>query len=154
MTLQKIKDELAELKSALSSLISNKATSEQVTPFQSRLTALEGTVSSQLALKDGEIKDLQAKLETAQGEVNAKGAEVKSLNSQLETEKKRTDETLAGMGIDPKAIPAPKGEPGKAAASGKILEEYGAITNSKERIAFYRKNQAAMDAAYGALREE
>jgi chromosome segregation ATPase len=115
MTLQKLKDELADLKAIVSSFITSKTnpTAEQMTGLESRLGAAETKLTSQLAEKDKDIsdrdatiKDLQGKLETAQNEVNAKGKEIKTLQGQVETEKQRANKVLAAQGIDLASLPA------------------------------------------------
>jgi chromosome segregation ATPase len=114
MTLKEIKDQLIELKNAVAGLVSSKATTEQISGLQSKAASLETTVSSELAGRDSTIaerdttiKDLNARLETAQNEVNAKGTEIKDLKEKLTTAENKATEALAAMGVDPKTIPAP-----------------------------------------------
>jgi septal ring factor EnvC (AmiA/AmiB activator) len=100
--------------------------------------------SERLTSLSAEIEDLKSKLEKAQAEVNSKGAEVAKLSVDLDAEKKRTADALAGMGVDPKTIPAAP----VASKTGDILAQYEAITNPSERSEFYRKHQAEYDAAW------
>ena len=110
--------------------------------------ALEKDLAAAKALtveRDGKITELQGALEKAQGEVNAKGTEIAGLKTELEAEKARTDETLAGMGIDAKRIPI-KIEDKKE--KGDVIAQHDAIADPVKRMAFYRKNKAAYDAAW------
>lgn len=83
------------------------------------IKALED-LQSQLAARDATIKDLNAKLETAQTEVNAKGTEIKTLAEKAAAAEKKADEALAAMGVPPEKIPA--ADPAQAAGA-KVSEQ-------------------------------
>lgn len=148
MTLQKITAELAELKTLLGNLLSGKqVTSEQSTAFEGRLSSLETSVKSssekeKLAVdNDASLKDLQAKLDTANGQVTAKDGEIKTLNEKVTAAQNRANEVLASQGLTPDLVPASdSAEPGKAKETA--FQQYSRLANSNPREAgsFYAAN--------------
>ena len=122
---------------------------------KARVTELEAQVEKDkatIAALEGQVKDLQAKADKAGADATAATTEVTTLKAALEEEKTRVDQTLAAMGADPKSIPAaPPGKPSASTSAGeKLIAELNALQNSHERTLFYRKNKAAIDAAYAA----
>lgn len=116
------------------------------------LTATHAETVKQLEAANTTIADLRAQLEKAQGEVNAQGTEIKNLQASIEAEKGRTDATLAAMGVPPQKIPAekPKDAKDNQAAEGEAKIAEMEKMQGTERVVFYRKNKAAIDAAYRA----
>ncbi len=148
MTLQKIKDELAELRTMLGNLVSGKSSSEQITSFDGRLKAVEASAGTLLAEKDktietrdATIKDLNTKLETAQGQVNAQGTQIKDLEGKVATALKKANEVIASQGLDPAALPAAEQTAGGMAVKT-AWETYCALqaSNPREAGAYYQAN--------------
>lgn len=114
--MEKILLALAALETKITSLFAAKASAENDPKLKAateEALALAkdasdklATATSDLAARDAKILSLTADLEKAQGQVNAHGTEIKTLTDKLAAEAKRTDETLAALGVDPKTIPA------------------------------------------------
>lgn len=134
-TLKDLKDAIADLTKQLTNFLSGKVTDETKSEFAGKLSAFGTRLDGELKERDDKIADLTGRLETAQNEVNAKGTEITNLKTDLDKEKKRTDETLASLGIDPKTIP-PAPAP-KANAKTKTRAEFEALSFS-ERNEFVR----------------
>lgn len=83
---------------------------------------------------------LRAELEA---KLTAKDAEITALKASVEAEKKRTDETLAAMGVPAKDIPI-QAQP----AAEDVLAKFAAIADPFERAAFWNANKAAITKAY------
>ena len=136
----------------------DKAESGALTPAKdldaakARVAELEAQTAKDkatIAERDGKVTELQAALEKAQGEVNAKGTEIAGLKAKIEEEKTRTDATLASLGVDAKKIPAASAEGKGGESKGGIIAQYSAITDPQQKMAFYRKNKAEIDANWG-----
>lgn len=122
----------------------------------------ESTEQKESARLAGRVSELEASLVTANGLVAQRDETIKGLQAQLEPqavkitslekaladEKARVTETLAGLGVKPEGIPAADKDKAADPSKASILEQYKAITDPAERVAFYRANQAAMDAAW------
>jgi predicted nucleic acid-binding Zn-ribbon protein len=122
----------------------------------------ESTEQKETARLAGRVSELEASLATANGLVAQRYETIKGLQAQLEPqavkitslekaladEKARVTETLAGLGVKPEGIPAADKDKAAEPSKASILEQYKAITDPAERVAFYRANQAAMDAAW------
>jgi predicted nucleic acid-binding Zn-ribbon protein len=122
----------------------------------------ESTEQKETARLAGRVSELEASLVTANGLVAQRDETIKGLQAQLEPqavkitslekaladEKARVTETLAGLGVKPEGIPAADKDKAAEPSKASILEQYKAITDPAERVAFYRANQAAMDAAW------
>ncbi len=131
----------------------NLTAANELAAANAKILSLEGELradNDEITKKAFANAELQVALEKAQGEVNAKGAAVAKLIADLEAEQKRTEETLAGMGVDPKRIPAKKDEPTNGGGKGSIIEQHDAIKDATVRMEFYRKNRAAYDAEWRA----
>lgn len=112
--------------------------------LSARIAELEDSLAKSnatIAERDQSIKDLQAQIEP-------QAVKIKSLETELAAEKAKVTETLAGLGVDPKAIPAAGKKADAAPKAENILEKYQAITDPTERISFYRANRAAIDLAF------
>jgi chromosome segregation ATPase len=152
MTLAQIKAELAALKASFTT--KPAATAEALSAFQAKLTEIESAVENDLTQAVADlttakqtISTLTASLEKAQNEANAANTQITNLKSEVETEKKRANDTLAKMGIDPEKVPATPAAPSKASDGAKIMEQLNAISDPNQRTLFYRKNAAAIKAA-------
>jgi predicted nucleic acid-binding Zn-ribbon protein len=103
-----------ELKTQLAAAKSAEPSAAAVTEISGLKTEL-ATANATIVARDATITDLNAKLETAQGQVNAKGTEIQTLTAAVTAAEKKATDALAGMGVDPKTIPA---APAPAAAGG------------------------------------
>lgn len=122
----------------------------------------ESTEQKESARLAGRVSELEASLVTANGLVAQRDETIKGLQAQLEPqavkitslekalaeEKARVTETLAGLGVKPEGIPAADKDKAADPSKASILEQYKAITDPADRVAFYRANQAAIDAAF------
>lgn len=150
MKLAEIVTELKALKSTVADFISGKvtATTDLLASFQTKLTSLETAAVSELTQAQADLGTARQSISTLetgrvelQGQLTTANGEITTLKASLEAEKKRTDETLAAMGVDPKTIPgAPAGAgPGKAVNMFAQYQELLA-TDPQEAGRFYAAN--------------
>ena len=120
------------------------AEQKETAKLGTRITELEASLAKSnatVAERDQSIKDLQAQIEP-------QAVKIANLETELAAANAKVTETLAGLGVDPKAIPAAGKEADAAPKADNILEKYQAITDPTERISFYRANRSAIDAAF------
>lgn len=143
---------LAEMKAEMEAFFSGKpaAADENLTSLQAQLESARSDLAAAnatLASRDTSLAALTTDLADLATANVASLASFASLTTQLATETKRTDETLAALGIDPKLIPASMTPPA-AGAGPAILAQFEKINDATERVVFYRKHKAAIDDCY------
>jgi hypothetical protein len=132
--------------------------------FSARITELEQQLAAVTAERDSfaeanqdfntrhladqaTIAALTAERDRARAEASANANAAQELATERETREAtiaaQVTARLAAAGTDPIAR-----DPGASAANGDILAQLAAITDPREHVLFYRKNKAAIDAAY------
>lgn len=96
-----------------------------------------------IADRDATIAKLTADLAAATEKLTASAT---AAAAALVTEAKRTDETLAALGVDPKSIPAPSAA-GSTVTANALVAQLNAITDPVKRTQFFRANKQAIYAA-------
>lgn len=144
VTLQSIKTELAELKTALTNFLAGKASlsSEEGTKLQGRITSIETTVSSQVEERDKTIIARDGTITELNGKITAKDLEISTLTASVDTEKKRANSTLAAQGITPEMVPGAEAAAAPGAKSASAWDRYQALlqTNPREAGALWAKS--------------
>lgn len=153
MKLSEIIASVKELKETVASFIGDKAkaTTEALTGFSSKLTALETGAVAELGQKTADlltaqqtIGTLTTNLEKAQAEVNTLGGSLKTACTALKLEVKAdatsgemitalqagVSSTLAKLNVDPAKVPAGKAAitPGSPEATKKTRAEFSALS--------------------------
>lgn len=121
----------------------NLTAAQQLTQALAKITEHEGTIAGHVKTigeRDSKITELNGKITEAATKMAEKETSAKA---ELEAEKKRTEEVLAGMGVDPKTIPA--GKPDAGAASEGLWSKLDKLKGEEKR-AFRLANWAALQA--------
>jgi chromosome segregation ATPase len=152
MTLQKIKDELAELKTTLANFIAGKGTADQASAFQGRLTAVEASVTSQAAsiaekdgiivARDATIKELTSAAEKSKTDLTTANTRITDLTKEVETEKGRANATLAAQGLLSEEVPAATAKETPGGTGETAWAKYHRLLSSSpmEAGSFYQAN--------------
>jgi chromosome segregation ATPase len=143
MTLQKLKDEVSELKTLVSNFLTKNATKDEIAGFQTRLGAVEAEVTNQakaISDRDTQIVDLQAQLKTATDKNTELGTQVTNLTKDVESEKKRANDVLAAQGLDPSTVPAAEAEKGEKVTAWNKYQSLLASKDSAAAGTFYAEN--------------
>lgn len=117
-----------------------------LTTAQERVTELEGSVTELTTERDtaqGRVTELETELADTQEERDTAQGRVTELETEARSAEVRAQELLAETGHPPLAL----GQDGGGAptgAQGSLMEQYEAITDPREKTAFYRKHKAAM----------
>lgn len=156
MKLSEIVASLAEMKATLAGWVTNKekATTEAISAFQSKLTGVETGAASELQTANASLTAAQSSLTAEQGRFTALVASIDSAVAALAITSIKADATplekvtamqtavsttLAKLNVDPKAVPAPAAQQGAAAADVKTKsrKDFDAM-NPKAKAEFMR----------------
>jgi chromosome segregation ATPase len=143
MTLQKLKDEVNELKTLVSNFLTKNATKDEITGVSNRLGAVEAEVTNQakeISDRDAKILDLQAQLKTATDKNTELGTQVTNLTKDVESAKKRANEVLASQGIDLSKLPESESQEGEKVTPWNKYQSLLESKNSAEAGKYYAEN--------------
>jgi len=133
---------LSEFRNEVKSFFSTaKASADQITELTGKLA----TAVNDIVARDTTIKELKAAAELSGKTLTAKDTELATLTASVAAEKGKVTETLAGLGVKAETIPAAAGT---AVKDTGLVAKYKEITDPRERVAFYRKNKAAIDLSW------
>lgn len=126
-----------------------KAASENLT----EITAAAESNAAKLVQAEADLTAAKASIASITAEKIRAEAELKEANEKLanptaqvvQIAARKAQEITAGQG-QPPVTATPAGAPG----SGDVVAQYRAITDSTEKIVFYRKHKAAIDAGWSA----
>src|SRR5687767_9833798 len=129
---EKIKAELSALfGTQKTELIEAVKSAAVMNPKIEQIEADLSTARQSIVSLTAQNSELTAKLEKAQNEVNAGATQITTLKAEVETEKKRANETLAKMGIDPDKIPSTPANDQGADVVSKLQAETDPIKRAK-----------------------
>jgi chromosome segregation ATPase len=136
------KAEAANAKTALET--NNSEIAAQLEKVQGELTA----ANTSLAARTTELSSAKASLLAAQAEVTTLKATIADPKGEIEKRASaKALEITAGQGQPPVGVTSTS-SPGATSSGDALLAQLQGITNPVERVEFYRKNKAAIDAAY------
>lgn len=115
--------------------------------YDSKLSEKEAELNESIqtvALKDKGIADLNLAISGKDKEIADLKALVASLKQAEVTAESKAVDMVAAQGIAPVKVEIEK-EASKPASREEILKQWGAITNSKDRAAFYKEHKAVIN---------
>jgi septal ring factor EnvC (AmiA/AmiB activator) len=106
------------------------------------------TLTADLAARTTELASTKATLIAAQSEVTTLKATIADPKGEIEKRASaKALEITAGQGQPPVGVTAAS-SPGATSSGDALIAQMEAINHPAERVEFYRKNKAAIDAAY------
>jgi hypothetical protein len=106
------------------------------------------TLTTDLAARTTELASTKATLIAAQAEVTTLKATIADPKGEIEKRASaKALEITAGQGQPPVGVTSTTA-PGATSSGDALVAQLQGITNPVERVEFYRKNKAAIDAAY------